>query len=180
MRYLLIVIMFSLCAASGAQDIYRTVDQNGNVIFSDVPTKGAEKIQLKETTTIKSLDSVPSTVVTPAPPKEAAFSYKSISITTPANDEAIRDNTGDVSIKVEVEPTLRPGHQVVVYLDGKETTQGTGIAFSLENIDRGTHQLRASIKDPDGHILISSKSTTFHLLRQSVIKRKKPPATKSP
>ena len=171
MRYLLIVIMFSLCAASGAQDIYRTVDQNGNVIFSDVPTKGAEKIQLKETTTIKSLDSVPSTVVTPAPPKEAAFSYKSISI---------RDNTGDVSIKVEVEPTLRPGHQVVVYLDGKETTQGTGIAFSLENIDRGTHQLRASIKDPDGHILISSKSTTFHLLRQSVIKRKKPPATKSP
>jgi hypothetical protein len=177
MRYLLIVLMFSVYAATGAQEIYRTVDQNGNVIFSDVPSKGSEKIKLKETTTIKSLNAEPSSLFTPPNPKqEESIPYKSISITAPANDEAIRDNAGNVSIKVALEPALRPGHQMVVYLDGKETREGTGNVFNLENIDRGTHQLRASVKDPDGHIVISSKSTTFHLLRHSVIKIKKPSA----
>ena len=176
MRYLLIMLIFLVCTATGAQEIYRTVDQNGNVVFSDVPTKGSEKIKLKETTTIKSLASEPSSLVTAPDPKQtASIPYKSISITAPANDEAIRDNAGNVSIKVALEPALRPGHQVVVYLDGKETTGGSSNVFNLENIDRGTHQLRASVKDPDGHIVISSKSTTFHLLRHSVIKLKKPP-----
>ena len=173
MRYLLIVLMFAVCASSGAQEIYRSVDKDGNVIFSDVPTKGAAKVQLKETTTIKSLKVESSPETGSVPEKTEIIPYKSIAITTPADDEAIRDNAGNVGVQVALEPSLLPGHEIIVYLDGKEQAQGTGASFSLQNIDRGTHQLRTSVKGPDGHILISSKSVTFHLLRHSVIKPKK-------
>lgn len=171
MRYLTLVLLLLFGFASGAHDIYRKVDENGNVIFSDVPSEGAEKIQLKETTTIKSLDVEPSSPVTQQQELQS-IPYKSVSIDNPKNDEAIRDNAGNVTVKISIEPVLMPGHEVVVYLDGKEKTKGAGAAFKLENLDRGTHQLRASIIDQQGHILLSSRSTTFHILRQSIIKSK--------
>lgn len=174
MRYLLIFFLLSLSATAGAQDIYRTVDKDGNVVFSDVPSKGSEKIQLKDTTVIQSLKSEPSSLINSTPDqKKKSIPYKSLSITAPADDEAIRNNAGNLSVKVALEPMLRPGHELVLYLDGTEKTHGKGGVFNLENIDRGTHQLRASVKDADGHILISSKSTTFHLLRYSALMHKK-------
>jgi len=173
MRYLLILILLLVCTASDAAEIYRTVDKDGNVIFTDTPTNDSEKIQLKETTTIKSLNAEPSSQGTTPPTKEEAFQYKSVFITAPAENETIQGNAGDVSVKVKVDPLLQPGDEVVVYLDGVEKMKGVGSTFNLEDIDRGTHQLRASVKDPDGHIVMSSKSTTFYLHRQSVIKRKK-------
>ena len=170
MRYLLIVLILLASAGTGAQQIYRTVDKDGKVIFTDVPSEGSEKIELKETTTIKSLNTEPSSSVS-APAPQQSISYKSCSILAPADEESIRDNAGNVSVQVAIVPVLQPGHEVVVYLDGMEKLTGTGNTFNLENIDRGTHQVRASVRDPDGHIVISSKSTTFHLQRQSVIKR---------
>ena len=172
MRYFTIALLLLFNFASGAHDIYRKVDKDGNVIFTDVPSEGAEKIQLKETTTIQSLDVEPSSSQVPTRQEEQPIPYKSVSIVNPQNDEAIRDNAGNVNIKVSIEPALYPGHEVVVYVDGEEKTSGAGTAFNLENIDRGTHQLRASIKDHEGHILVSSKSTTFHMLRQSIIQRR--------
>ena len=170
MRYLTIALFLFFSFSSDAHDIYRTVDKDGNVIFTDVPSEGAEKIQLKETTTITSLDVESSSSLATPRQDEQAIPYKSVSIVNPNNDEAIRDNAGNVNIKLSIKPALLPGHEVVVYVDGEEKTSGTGTTFNLENIDRGTHQLRASIKDHEGHILVSSKSTTFHMLRQSIIK----------
>lgn len=173
--------MLSFCATTiGAQEIYRTVDKDGNVVFSDKPSKGSEMIKLKDTTIIKSLKSEPTSLINSVPEEKKIIPYKSISITTPLDDEAIRNNAGDISVKVEMEPMLRPGHEVVLYLDGSEKIKGKGGAFNLKNIDRGTHQLRASVKDSEGHILISSKSTTFHLLRPSIIMRKKQAESKKP
>lgn len=176
MRNLLILLFLLLYATGGAAEIYRTVDKNGNVIFSDKPTEDSEKIQLKETTTIKSLNTESSSPATTPSTKEKIIPYKSITITAPADDETIRENAGNVSVKVAVDPMLQPGDEVVVYLDGEEKMKRAGGAFNLENIDRGTHQIRASVKDQDGHIVISSKSTTFYLHRQSVIMRKKSPS----
>ena len=138
MRYLFILILLLVNTSGGAAEIYRTVDKDGNVIFSDKPTKESEKIQLKETTTIKSLSVEPSSQATTPPTKEKTIPYKSISITAPAEDETIQQNAGDVSVRVAVDPMLQQGDEVVVYLDGAEQMKGAGGAFNLENIDRGT------------------------------------------
>jgi len=46
---------------------------------------------------------------------------------------------------------------------------GKSTAKAFNNLDRGSHQLRAAIKDANDRILLSSRSVTFHLLRHSVI-----------
>ena len=163
------ILFFLLVAtAANAQQIYRTVDKAGNVIFTDVPSEGAEKIELKETTTIQSLEVDTSVSAVPQTVK-GGISYTNVSISSPENDESIRDNAGNVKVTVNINPGLQDGDEVVLYLDGTETMTGKMTTFNLENIDRGTHQLRVSIQNSDGRILISSTSTTFHLQRQSIL-----------
>ena len=165
----IILFLLLLTNTVGAQQIYRRVDKDGNIFFTDVPTEGSEKIELKETTTIQALEVDTSSLSEPETVKKA-FTYVDVSISSPTNDETIRDNTGNVTVSVEINPGLQSGHEVVVYLDGAEKMKGTETTFNLENIDRGTHQLRVSIRDTSGRIKISSKSTTFHLQRQSVLR----------
>ena len=81
-----------------------------------------KKLKLSEPTEVESLH------VNPLPPREnssrnkreRAFEYESILITTPMDDEAIRNNSGSVTITASIEPQLRYGHMIVLYLDGKE------------------------------------------------------------
>lgn len=154
---------------TGAQTIYRSVDSAGNPVFSDTPTEGAEEIHLKEIQTI----SLPPVPLSSAPRQQAApgaTAYTSVAITSPQNDAAIRDNAGNLNISVEIKPQLFPSHTLSLYLDGQEVKSSQTTTFNLENLDRGTHQLRAVIKNQAGEILSSSPSVSFHMLRASVVR----------
>ena len=163
----LLLITGILLAFSGAAEVYRSVDEDGNVVFTDQPSEGAEVIEIDKLQTIK-----------PPPVRDSDYAprqekpkpaYTEIRITSPENDLAIRENSGNVSVSISTTPGLRPGDAVFLYLDGKEFNLGNSTGKSFTGLDRGTHQLRAVIKSSDGRILLSSKSVTFHLLRQSVI-----------
>ena len=170
MKYIGLLIALGFSVNITAQ-IYRSIDKDGNAVFSDVPIEGAEEIELTEPTPVESLS------VNPLPAREnssrnnpeKAFQYASIIITTPMDDEAIRDNSGSVTITVSIAPQLRDGHKIVLYLDGKEHMSGQSPTFSLSELNRGTHTARISIKDESGKSVSSSKTTTFHLLRHSVL-----------
>lgn len=167
MRLFISILCFFLLTAASAE-VYRSVDKDGNTVFSDQPSPDSELIQLDKLQTIN-----------PPPPRRAfkyekkpekAKKYSEISITSPQHDMAVRNNSGSVTVSVATTPALALGHSLVLYLDGKESDLGVATSKIYTNIDRGSHQIRAVVKDDQGRILISSKSVTFHLLRQSVIK----------
>ena len=162
MRYYILTILL-LFSVSGYADVYRSVDAQGNVIFSDVETEGAEKVVVPETQTLPPL-SDGNFKYTPAKQPEAEL-YTGLEILSPKNEESIRENTGDITVTVSVSPRLARGHTLVLYMDGKEVATGSGSSFSLTNVDRGSHSLRAVIKDSEDRIRKSSASSTFHLLR---------------
>ena len=170
MKYLGLLIALILSVNLNAQ-IYRSIDKDGNPVFSDVETEGAEEVELTKPTEVESLH------VAPLPPRanssrnkrEKAFEYESILITSPMDDEAIRDNSGSITITASIEPQLRYGHMIVLYLDGKEHMSSQAPTFALSELSRGTHTVRISVKDESGKILSSSKTTTFHLLRHSAL-----------
>ena len=92
---------------SVAAQIYSSTDKNGNPVFSDVPTEGAVEIKLSEPTTVDSLAVDPSLNIPPSGPKKVEkFHYEEITITSPKNDEAIRDNTGNITITATIKPGL--------------------------------------------------------------------------
>lgn len=169
------LILFCLIFAGQLQaQVYRSVDKDGNVSFSDQPSKGAVQVHVKKLETVKSLADVPASNQSAKPPvRPKPQGYSDIEITSPKNDQAIRDNAGNLNVAISLSPALKSGDKLVLYMDGKEEASGQSPIFSLKNIDRGTHQLRVAVVDANGHQRIDSKSIIFHLLRYSAIMGKK-------
>ena len=168
------VLVSALFSASGADArIYRTVDENGNVVFTDVPPKDqAETVELGQsnqyTPEAASGRTRANRDALAAEEEEAPqiISYEWVNIESPGDDEAIRNNAGNLTIVVGSSPTVdrSVGHSIEVLLDGQPQSASED-PLSLENVDRGTHTLVARIIDQDGEILATSNPVTFHMLR---------------
>lgn len=156
------------CFVLSAQaEVYRWVDSNGTVIYSDQPHTGAETIELDTSPSYS-----PVAIPEQATPIEevAAPSYK-ISIVSPVNDEAVRNNAGIVNINASVNPQLESNRNdlFTVKLDGQVLGEPSSSPnFVLTNIERGTHTVQVAIVDTNGKQLTSSEVITFHLKRHSV------------
>ena len=177
---LLLCVMLSACMASAPAAVYRWVDAEGNVVFSDTPQDGAELIELGEPTIVPHEEFAPKPgAEEAAPDTPQELPYEEVFIAAPENDATLR-NEPEIVVTVATEPALQTefGHKVQLYMDGAaygppgETTQ-----FTLTNLDRGTHRLAAAVLGISGRELARSDESVFHLHRTAVRKPKpKPPA----
>lgn len=175
MRYLIFTIVISVSSAAYAE-IYKQIDKDGNVIYSDVPFKAKQQpVKVKPMTTFKATPTKKATA--PAKKKKEAkeakaTEYKDIAVHKPVEGEAIRANDGNIAVEVSAKPGLDvdEGHKIAVLLDGNIVTKTTTGSVTLENVPRGTHTITAEILDKKDKVLFSSKSgVTFHVLRASVL-----------
>src|SRR3990172_5300642 len=164
MRIFLLIIYFSLSFPLLAEDVYRTVDEHGNVIYTDTPAQGAEKIRVDEVQTINPGD-VPQFVYTP--PADAGDTYSRLEIVSPENDSVIQGNNVTVSVALEPPLNLRTGHYLELRLDGNEAASGSGLQFTLSNLERGTHTLDMAVVDQSGNRLIISPPVSFTIYQHS-------------
>jgi len=156
-----------------ADDVYKVVDEDGNVTYSDKPSKGSEKVDLPPLqeykapplpdSPIEEETSVPSGTTQPV-----RVPYTKLEIISPKHQEDVRDNAGNLTILTNVEPELQKGDRMRLMMDGRpiagpdETT-----TFYLSNVERGSHQLFVQILAPNGRPVINSKTINFTMLRYS-------------
>jgi hypothetical protein len=152
--------------------VYKSVDAEGNVVYTDEPTGDAKPLKLPPLSTVPAPASSPARQTSAEQEKSAeAEGYQRISIVSPGPDATIRDNTGAVPVNVEVEPELNSasGHRFRYYLDGEAQGNATESAhISFHNVDRGTHTVEVGVVDSAGEELIRSGAVQFHLHRQSI------------
>ena len=168
-------VLLLLLAASVQAEVYKSVNEKGEVIYSDQPTPNAQRMKLPELPTytappIPSVPSAPETVPVESP-------YKSVKIVAPENDATIRDNQGVVRVQVVLNPSLmtKQGHKIQFYLNGEPHGMPVGTtSISFSNLDRGTYTLTTSVMDADGVVLMSSEPMVFHLQRESVLNPNSP------
>jgi hypothetical protein len=174
MKYRLL-ILFLLPLAVQADDIYRSVDRDGNVTFTDEPDTKAELIELEELPTYEAAP-LPILPIETAVPEEEPVEkvnkpkYK-ISITSPEQNQSIWAGGGILTATVSVQPELNSqrADKVQFKLDGKKVGEPqTGLTYSFENLDRGSHILAVSVVNNKGKILKTSKSVLFHVHRKSI------------
>jgi len=178
MRYLLCTLLLILVPAVHAETVYRSVDENGNTVFSDKPSKGAETMEIPDAQTVKSPSAGKFHYQPPArkPPPE----YSSVAITSPDDDAAVRQNDGNITVQVAVRPDLQGQDQLQLLMDGKIVGSGSNTSFSLQNLNRGTHTLQAVVIGSSGKTLASSATVTFHLLRHSILNKPPPKGPLNP
>lgn len=180
MRHIVIaLLLMAASAALHAQDKgYKVVRPDGTVEFSDQPTPGAQEITLPKA---QSYEAPPPPPPAPAvePTTPPGPPYSLLAIATPEPDQTLHNGETPVGVTVQVVPALRPGHRLVILLDGSEAASGAGTRYTLSGVERGSHVLVAQVRDGRGRVLMSSAPVTFHMRQHSVL-FPKPPAPTPP
>lgn len=167
MRQILFIVLVSLSfSLFAASKIYKKIDPDGSVEYSDVPfDAGSKPIKLKPLPTVNLTP--PGPALSPSPAPARPFQYKSIRIISPLADEAIRTNNGNISVKAELKPPLqsRLKHHIQWQLDGKIMTGANSLKLNLKNLDRGTHRLQLRVINSHDETVIRTTTISFHILR---------------
>lgn len=171
------IILSTLLAASAfpvAAEVYKHVDKNGNVTFSDEPKSGSEEVKVRPVTTItlpKMRDVEAQQRQAEQSGQENSAPYDRVAFTAPEDNTAFHSGSGDVEFQVTSSPNLRRGHRFEVDLDGQPVGQNPGGTFTVRNMDRGTHTASVFVVDNQGQRVQSGDSVTFTVHRPSVINR---------
>jgi hypothetical protein len=168
----ILVFVGLLASATVLAQAYRWVDEDGITHYSDVPTEGAEVVQLSEysrnTGARLYRERAPSAAATEQAADDQPFKYESLSISSPGPEETLWNIDGVLNVSVAVSPGLQSGHQLRVYYNGQQRLV-SGTSFQIEEVFRGVHNLQAEVIDATGRLMIRSETNRFYVQQNSVI-----------
>lgn len=163
-----VILLLGLLPALGSAAVYKHVDDQGNVTYTDEPRPGAEVIDPDERSSTYSY-TPPSSVSrdTSADP-EPGPAYATVRIVQPGSEATVRDNQGLVDVEVALDPPLRDGHTVEFLLDGEPRGEPqASVTRQLTDVHRGEHRVAARVLDASGEILVTSEPVVFYMHQAS-------------
>jgi hypothetical protein len=158
-------------------NIYQWTDDSGTTHFSDVYQANAKIVTSpKPTIEVATPSFTKNAAEIPAPaiknsenkPITENNTYKKILIKQP-NDQETLQHIEEVKVALSLEPKLKNGDKIIIYLDDKEITQTTNLLFAIKNVERGEHNLQAKIIDKNSTILLASPTITFYVHQTSLL-----------
>ncbi len=172
-----IVLLLSNIAAA---QVYKVVDKDGNVTYTDQPPPdGSKPMDLPELSVIET-DYQPETTpaegeaaeaapVAPAEPspRELRKMYRDFRITRPAQEETFWGTANTVVVSWGSSTALLPDLSVRVFVDG--TTQGDSQDGMMAlTLDRGEHKVYAEMLDVRGRRVVVTETITFFVKQAGV------------
>jgi hypothetical protein len=156
--------------AAPAAVIYKWVDADGVVHYSDQAVPGAEKIFTTSSpnSAPTAARSAPGATGAQAPKKPAALNFTQFAITSPAKDQTF---FGDeiVGVSLALAPGLSPDQIVVWRLNGKQLTDQApdATSFILQSLDRGAYSIAATVTDQRSGESQSTEAVNFFVRQPS-------------
>jgi hypothetical protein len=163
--------LWLLSASASAATIYKWVDENGVVHYSDQPNPGAKPVEVEGAQSYGgNSQPAPVTSTRSATPGAEPPAYSECVLYQPENDETF-PNTSVVSGSIRMTPPLQVGHRITIMMDGRRQTNAavTPTGFTLTEVERGTHTLSFAIDDGAGKTLCQSGSVTIHVRQPSLL-----------
>ncbi len=151
----------------GQTTVYRWVDAEGVVHYSDQPHPNAQKLEIRGAQTFSALP-LPQTPAIQPPPEQGQPSgpaYQSCDIAQPTDQQMLM-NVQQATAVVQTSPQLRPGDEVRLFVDGKQIP-GSGTSFTFP-VFRGQHSVQAVIQDSTGQIVCETSTVTFFVHQPSI------------
>ena len=167
----ILVLLCLLAAAAATADVWRWIDDDGVVHYSDTPRAGAELVDVSESSRSTGArvyrNAAPSNSDDAAAATEQPFKYESLSISSPGAEETLWNIEGTLSVSLSLSPGLQAGHQVRVYFNG-EPRMVNSTSFTLDEVYRGVHNIQAEVLDATGRLMIRSTSNRFYVQQNTV------------
>lgn len=161
--FLLLIIPFAM-----AEEIYKTVDENGKVIYTDTPTKEGEKVEMQE------LNTVPPPEYRPRPSSSSSEGGSSMDgppnyqlyFSSPADGTKVGPEQTSLNVQVQVEPGLQSGHLLQFFVNGQpQGTAQSSTSFVATNLMRGQKTIGVAIVDQQGNVLASAAPVRVYVIR---------------
>jgi|HubBroStandDraft_5_1064220.scaffolds.fasta_scaffold138465_2 hypothetical protein len=159
---LLLLTLLVLPAVLG-ETLYKWVDAQGNVHYSDKPQPGATKVHMPNAQTY-----VAPAVAVPAgheggggQAQQPQAAYSGFQITSPEPDETF-NNVQSVTVTVSVDPSLQQGDNITISMDGQSQGPGTALSATFDDVERGEHSATATLIEANGQVL-SAPAVTFYI-----------------
>jgi hypothetical protein len=174
-RVALLAILGAVVAASmplSAQEIYKTVDENGNVVYTDrKPSEDAEPVSLPELTVVDPVElgdaSAAGTGQSNRSPSDGPASDFGLSIVSPQPEETVRNTAYRLEVDVATDRELPSGTSLVYLVDGEVKERTRALSTELQEVWRGEHQLSVELRSGDGEVLASAGPVTFYMHQPS-------------
>lgn len=172
MRWILLALLMTCALGAHAEEVWRWVDENGVVHFSDRPRPGAERVELNRPQTFTPPPLPAPQASAPSGQQsepDAAPAYTGVRVVSPAAGETLWNIAGELTAQVEVQPALAAGHSLRVSLDGRRVETPPGATqFTISEVYRGEHRLSVAVVDENGRELVSSEPVTFYVQQASL------------
>jgi hypothetical protein len=174
--FLLILVAFSLAimASPLIAEVYKTVDEDGNVTYTDKPPPdGSKPIKLAPISVIEA----PTYEKAPDPAKAEGEEiplrdlrkiYRDFAIVSPQSEESVWRPDGPVSVAWSVGNPLQQGMQVSIYLDGAKQATTTEQIIPIAGLDRGEHTLTAELRDAKNRRIATAVPVTFFIQQPNI------------
>ena len=175
-----------LALALGGADVYRWVDADGQAHYSDRASPGAEKVTIvvSPPATSPAADGADPTDSAKAPVEEEAapvLRYKSLTITSPAEEQVLWNIDAQLDVAAAVQPALQPDHVLRFYLDGRMVPAEPGSTRAqFSEVFRGEHSLRVEVVDSNGQDTGRESDDTLLRAPDSAAQRTAPRASYAP
>ena len=152
-----------------AQNIYKTVDKDGNTVFTDQkPSEDAEPLRLRELTVVEPVQIGDPQAITQnsASPPDVSIP---VQITSPTSEETIWNTAYRLDASVELGAPLPSGARLAYLVDGTERALTPDQSVSIEEVWRGEHQLQVELRARDGRVLGSSEPVRFYMRQATAL-----------
>ena len=148
--------------------VYKTVDEHGNVTYTDKPAPNDKREQVE----LPPINQLPVQHITQkVVPPEGFAGYEAVFISQPANDAVIGNEQETIGVELALEPGLQEGHLVQFYFNGSPSGQPMpSNSHRIGNLERGSYSISAVVMDEQGQVLASAAPVVVHVQRHFVPK----------
>jgi len=156
-----LVWTISLTAAAG-EEIYRVVDENGNVVYTDQkPEDDAEPVELPELNVLD--DENGEAPIPPPDGGDSAGARESMQfvIEQPADGDEIAASGDVIEVVMDIAIDIPPTAEIVLILDGEELEPVRSLELAISAPPPGEHRLQAELRTPAGRVLGATETVRF-------------------
>lgn len=169
MKYLiglLLICYVMISSQTSAFTVYKKVNKDGTVVYSDKPFPGAKKANLPPINTRKT-QPLPTPIVADKPPqKEKAAT---ITILSPTNGDSIRSNSGELTVTVGTSLSADSRYKIQLLINDKpHGLPAQTNTFALKELDRGIIKIKAQLQGRRGKVLATSSETVVYMHKASI------------
>lgn len=176
----LALLFAALFAAAAQAEIYKVVDEDGNVTYTDQkPHPDAQPVQLRGLSIISPQQPTtqpPSRTKDEAAEEEAVTSiralrrgYRDFTLVSPEQDQTIWGNETPMTVVWNTQYALQPGMQVTVYLNGTPQPPTSSPAVNIGRLNRGSYQVYAELTDARNRSIATTQTVDFYIRQHSAL-----------